>query len=45
MLREGAQKKRFFWEIFPKCVFVRFGKTKGEIGVEKGDFWGYLGGF
>ena len=35
-------KKRFFLESFPKCVnppthpraFVRFGKTKGEIGVK-----------
>ena len=26
-------------------VFVRFGKTKGEIRVEKGDFRGDLGGF
>ena len=26
-------------------VFVRFGKTKGEIRVEKGDFRGGLGGF
>ena len=25
-------------------VFVRFGKTKGEIWVEKGDFRGNLGG-
>ena len=38
-IRKGVQKKFFFWEIFPKCVyllthpgvFVRFGKTKGEI--------------
>ena len=44
---------RFFWDIFPKSVyppthprvFVIFGKTKGEIWVEKGDFWGNLGGF
>ena len=26
-------------------VFVRFGKTKGEIRVDKGDFRGDLGGF
>ena len=26
-------------------VFVIFGKTKGEICVEKGDFRGDLGGF
>ena len=26
-------------------VFVRFGRTKGEIRVEKGDFRGDLGGF
>ena len=40
-------------EIFPKCayplthprVFARFGKTKGEIRVEKGNFRGDLGGF
>ena len=38
---------------FPKCVkptthprvFVRFGKTKGEIWVKKGNFRGNLGGF
>ena len=39
-IREGIQKKKlFFWEIFPKCVylpthprvFVRFGNTKGEF--------------
>ena len=43
-----------FWESFPKCVnqtthprvFVRFGKTKGEIQVKKrGNFRGDLGGF
>ena len=52
VLREAAKKKRFFWDIFPKSVFppthprvfVRFGKTKGEIWVEKGDFRGNLGG-
>ena len=49
-LREGIKKKRFLWETFPKSVyppthprvFVRFGKTKGEIWVEKGDFRGDL---
>ena len=48
-----SKKKRFFWETFPKSVyppthprvFVRFGKTKGEIWVEKGDFRGDLRGF
>ena len=47
------KKTVFFWDIFPKSVyppthprvFVRFGKTKGEIWVEKGDFRGNLGGF
>ena len=47
------KKTMFFWDIFPKSVyppthprvFVRFGKTKGEIWVEKGDFRGNLGGF
>ena len=42
-----SKKKRFFWKTFPKSAyppthpgfFVRFGKTKGEIGVKKGDFW------
>ena len=46
-IREGVQKT-FFFEIFPKCVypsthprvFMRFGKTKGEIWVKKGDFRG-----
>ena len=46
-------KKTFFLDIFPKSVypptnprvFVRFGKTKGEIWVEKGDFRGDLGRF
>ena len=50
----GLPKKTgFFWEISPKSVyppthprvFVRFGRTKGEIRVEKGDFRGNLGGF
>ena len=53
-LREAAKKKTvFFWEISPKSVyppthprvFVRFGSTKGEIRVKKGDFRGNLGGF
>ena len=51
-VREGVKKNVFFWEISPKCVyppthprvFVRFGRTKGEIRVEKEDFWGNLGG-
>ena len=46
------KKNPFFWDIFPKCVFppthprvfVRFGKMKGEIRVEKGDFRGDLRG-
>ena len=51
----GLPKKKtfFFWEISPKSVyppthprvFVRFGSTKGEIRVKKGDFRGDLGGF
>ena len=54
MLKGSCQKKTFFfWETFPKSVyppthprvFVRFGKTKCEIWVEKGDFRGDLGGF
>ena len=52
-VREAAKKQGFFWDIFPKSVFppthpmvfVRFGKTKGEIWVKKGDFRGNLGGF
>ena len=47
-------KKNFFLGYLPKSqiclpthprVFVRFGRTKGEILVEKGDFWGDLGWF
>ena len=54
LLGELPKKKNvFFWEISPKSVyppthpriFVRFGRTKGEIWVEKGDFRGNLGGF
>ena len=49
-IREGV-KKTFFWETFPKSVyptshsrvFVRFGRKKGKIQVEKGDFQGDLG--
>ena len=46
--REGV--KCFFGRPFPNLfthpgVFVRFGKTKGEIWVEKGDFRGNLEGF
>ena len=52
-VREGVQKKTFLLErspnyVYPSThprVFVRFGKTKGEIWVEKGDFRGDLGGF
>ena len=44
----NVSKKTFLGESFLKCmnppthpmVFVRFGKTKGEIWVEKGDFLG-----
>ena len=51
-LREGV-KKTFFLEISPKSVyqpthprvFVRFGKTKGEIRVQNGDFRGGMGVF
>ena len=51
--KEAAKKNVFFLETFPKSVyppthprvFVRFGKTKGEIWVKKGDFWGGLEGF
>ena len=54
ILGELPKKKTgFFWEISPKSVyppthprvFVRFGRRKGEIWVEKGDFRGNLGGF
>ena len=49
----GPPTKRnvvFFWRSLPNLfthprVFVRFGRTKGEIWVEKGDFRGDLGGF
>ena len=51
--REGL-KKRFLGGKFSQCepthrpthprVFVRFGKTKGEIQVKKGDFRVDLGG-
>ena len=48
--REGV-KKKFFGDLSQMClpthprVFVKFGKTKGEIRVEKGNFRGDLGGF
>ena len=47
----SCQKKPFFFgRSLPNLfthprVFVRFGKTKGEIWVEKGDFRGNLEGF
>ena len=47
----SCQKKTFFFgRSLPNLfthprVFVRFGRTKGEIRVEKGDFRGDLGGF
>ena len=52
-IKGRCKKKRFFLETFPNCVkapthprvFVRFGRTKGEIQVEKGDFQADLGGF
>ena len=52
-VREAAKKKTFFLgdlsqiclPTHPPRVFVRFGSTKGEIWVEKGDFRGDLGGF
>ena len=46
-----SKKKVFLGDLSQIClpthprVFVRFGKTKGEIWVEKGDFRGNLGGF
>ena len=50
-LREAAKKiSVFLGDLSQIClpthprVFVRFGKTKGEIWVEKGDFRGDLGG-
>ena len=50
--REAAKKKPFFLGYLSQIclpthprVFVRFGKTEGEIWVEKGDFRGDLGGF
>ena len=41
-LRDAAKKNRFFLGNLSQIprVFVRFGKTKGEIWVEKGDFQG-----
>ena len=50
-IREGVQKNVFFGRSFPNLlpthprVFVRFGKTKGELWVEKVNFRGHLGGF
>ena len=45
----SCQKKTvFFKSVYPPThprVFVRFGRSKGEIWVEKGDFRGDLGGF
>ena len=49
-LRQQVTFFNFFWEISPKSVyprthprvFVRFGRTKGEIRIEKGDFRGDL---
>ena len=52
--RKGSnqEEKAFFFLSFPKCGkppthprgFMRFGNTKGEIRVNKGDFRGDLGG-
>ena len=53
VLSKGRRKKTFFLESFPKCVnppthpriFVRFGKTKGEIRVKNcGMIWLFWGG-
>ena len=53
VIYEGSRpKKRVYLGKFsqmcepthPPRVIVRFGKTKGEIRVEKGDFWGILRG-
>ena len=49
-VREGVKKQRFFGRSLPNlfthptapCVFLRFGRTIGEIRVEKGDFQGDL---
>ena len=47
-VREGVKKQRFFGRSLPNlfthptapCVFLRFGRTIGEIRVKKGDFQG-----
>ena len=51
-LREGIKKTVFLGDLSQMCFpthppqgFVRFGKTKGEIWVKKGDFRGDFGGF
>ena len=51
-LGKVSKNNRFFLvDLSQMCLpthprfFVRFGKTKGEIRVEKGDFRGDLGGF
>ena len=46
LIGKVSKKNGSFWEISPKSVylpthprvFVRFGRTKGEIWVKKGDF-------
>ena len=48
MAGKSSKMSGFIWESFPKCVnppthprvFVRFGKTKGELRVKKGVFRG-----
>ena len=44
MIREGVKKTFFYPSTHPR-VFVRFGRRKGEIRVEKGYFRGDLGRF
>ena len=49
---KGRRKKKVFFlgDLSQICLptpgfFVRFGRTKGEIRVEKGNFWGDFGRF
>ena len=39
------EKLSQIFELTHPRVFVRFGKTKGDIRVEKGDYRGDFGGF
>ena len=52
LVRDEIKKRFFLGDLSQICLpthlpqgFVRFGRTKGEIRVEKGDFRGDLGGF